>query len=146
MSYVAGDPPGTQWLKRQKKKPLRSRHLDDAMRDMKLTPQEQYLYQHHLNNLYGSGKIWNKDGSTSTILQDTIEINGKTYNIPTVWDGKELSGFEATKRAAAEGMDNWPAYSSDDEAQNRYDKMHSYMERDMGDWHRQAMDAWQPPQ
>jgi hypothetical protein len=144
MSY-AGDPPGTQWLKRQKNRP-RSRHFDAAMKDLQLTPQEQYLYQHHLNNLYGSGKVWNPDGSTSTILQETTERDGRTYNYPTVWDGKILGSEQAQQRAGAVGWDKWPSYSSDQEAQARYDKMHSYMERDMGDVRQQTMEAWQAPQ
>lgn len=111
---------------------------------MKLTPQEQYLYQHHLKNLYGSGKIWNKDGTTSTLLQSTVEQDGRTYNIPTVWEGKELGGKEAVDRSLAAGWNNWPSYASEDEAQKRYDKMHSYMEKDMDDWRQDAIQAFSP--
>ena len=41
-------------------------NFDIAVKEMNLTPQEQNLYQHHLSNLLGPGKVNNPDGSTST--------------------------------------------------------------------------------
>lgn len=107
-----------------------------ANKDMKLTPQERALYQRHLDNL-GSGGVKNADGSTSTLFQMSFEQNGKTYNIPTVWknaDGKPeiVPPDEAIKRANAEGIDKFPSYGSNDDAEKRYGQMHDYMEKDVG--------------
>jgi hypothetical protein len=132
-----GDPPGTQWLKKQRQLPeLDTPNFERARREMQLTPQEQFLYRHHLRNLYGSGKVWNKDGSTSTLLQVTVGQDGRTFSIPTVWDGKILGDKDAVDRSIAAGWVNWPGYASEDEAQKRYDQMHEYMDRDLLDYNR----------
>jgi hypothetical protein len=104
--------------------------LAAANEAMKLTPQEQALYQRHLTNLYGSGGVTNANGSRSTLFQTSVEQDGKTYNIPTVWDGKILPPADAVKRAVAEGLDKFPSYGSEAEAEARYNKMHDFMERD----------------
>lgn len=96
-----------------------------------LTPQEEYLYRHHLDNLTGSGAVRNDDGSTSTIYNTTVEIDGRTYLIPTIWDGKTLSPDEAIARAEAVGFDKWPSYGTEDEASSRYDHLHGLMENDV---------------
>lgn len=100
-----------------------------------LTPQETFLYQHHLNNLERVGKgggIINADGSISTIKNITREIDGKTYIFPTIWDGKELPVPEATMKAQQAGFDKWPSYKSQDEADKRYDAMHKFMDQQVG--------------
>lgn len=109
--------------------PLASQ-LDAADRALKLTPQERALYQRHLTNLTGSGGVDNPDGSRSTLFQASVEIEGRTYNIPTVWDGKILKPEDALKRAEREGFDKFPSYASSEEAETRYGKMHDFMERD----------------
>ena len=98
---------------------------------MKLTPQEKFLYERHLKNVTGGGGFTNADGSRSTLKQTTVGVDGKTYSIPTVYDGKEVSADEAFKRAKDIGLDKFPSYSSPAEAQKRYDEMHKYMERDI---------------
>ena len=105
-------------------------NLDAANAAMNLTPQEQALYQRHLTNLYGTGGVTNANGSRSTLFQSSVEHDGKTYNIPTVWDGKILSIDDAVKRAQSEGWDKFPAYKSEGEAEARYQKMHDFMEQD----------------
>lgn len=105
-----------------------------AQRDLSLTPQEQNLYMHHLGNLVGPGKVPQPDGSISTILQETVEHDGRTYNIPTVWDGKVLAPKEAEARAGASGWDKWPSYGSEKEAESRYQAMHGYMDADVGSY------------
>jgi len=104
------------------------------MGSMNLTPQETFLYQHHLQNLIGPGKVMNADGSISTIFQFPAEHGGKFYNIPTVWDGKILSADEAKKRAAKIGWDKWPSYSTPEEADARYMRMHDAMDSDVGSY------------
>lgn len=103
----------------------------DVMAGLGLTPQEQHLYQHHLDNLSDGKAVYNPDGSTSTIFQSSVEVDGKTYNIPTVWDGKIVSPHEAFQRAAKQGLGNWPSYPSEDDAAKRYDAMHAGMELDV---------------
>lgn len=113
-----------------------SNGFDAATRNLNLTPGEQYLYQHHLSNLYGSGKVTQPNGDVSTVLQAVVNgPNGQFYNIPTVWGGQQLQPNEAAKRAAAVGWDKWPSYSTPDEADDRYiNQMHPYMDADVGNW------------
>jgi len=102
-----------------------------ASSDLGLTPQEQNIYQHHLNNLNGAGKVTNSDGSVSTVYQAVVQgPDEKYYNIPTVWDGKILPVPDAVQRATQNGWNQWPSYSSADEADARYEKMHDYMGED----------------
>jgi len=106
--------------------------FSEALSSMKLTPQEQYLYWHHMNNLYGSGKYIQPDGSVSTLKQAVVEgPGGKSYNIPTIWNGKELSVEEATAEAAKVGWNRWPSYSDPNAADLRYETLHPYLERDL---------------
>jgi len=107
-----------------------SSNFEAATADLKLTPQEQALYQRHVTNLTGPGGVDNADGSRSTLSQMSIERDGKTYNVPTVWDGKILPPADAMKRADQEGLDKFPSYGSQSEAEARYAQMHSYMEKD----------------
>jgi hypothetical protein len=101
-----------------------------AVNEMNLRTQEQDLYKRHLKNLYGPGGVNNPDGSRSTLFQASVEVGGKTYNIPTVWDGKILKADDALERAKKEGLDKFPSYSSQEEAEARYSQMHEYMEKD----------------
>jgi hypothetical protein len=119
-------------MRQQGFKPGHSQHFERAKSELKLTPQEEYLYQHHLANL-AKGGVRNPDGSVSTIFNITAEIEGKTYVLPTVWDNQIVSPDEAVKRAHARGLDKWPSYKTEDEASKRYDAMHGYMEQDA--WH-----------
>src|ERR1035437_3844598 len=105
-------------------------NFNDANKAMNLTPQEQALYQRHLTNLTGPGGVDNANGSRSTLFQSSVEVNGKTYNIPTVWDGKILSPQDALARPKAEGIEKFPAYANEAQAENRYQQMHGYMEKD----------------
>jgi hypothetical protein len=97
---------------------------------LKMTQQEQALYQRHLTNLYGPGGVDNADGSRSSLFQTSVDIGGKTYNIPTVWDGKILPPKDALARAKAEGIEKFPAYADVATAESRYQEMHRFMEQD----------------
>jgi hypothetical protein len=105
-------------------------NLDTAQQEMTLSPQERALYERHVKNLTGAGGVDNPDGSRSSLYQMSFERGGKTFNIPTVWDGKILKPEEAIKRAEREGLDKFPSYGSQAEAEARYQQMHGYMERD----------------
>ena len=50
--------------------------------------------------------------------------------VPTVWDGKILSPDEAFKRVDKIGWDKFPSYATEQEAEQRYQQLHSFMERD----------------
>ena len=105
---------------------------------MKLSPQEQNLYQMHLTNLYGLGGVdnpptpENPQGSRSTLFQATVEVEGKTFVIPTVWGGKIVPPDQALELAKQYGLEKFPSYDSEEAAQSRYDQMHGYMEQDTG--------------
>jgi hypothetical protein len=105
-------------------------NFNAAMQQMKLNPQEQSLYQMHLQNLHGPGGVDNADGSRSTLYQITAEIGGKTYVLPTVWNGQILQPEQAVQMARQYGLDKFPTYATEDEAEARYQKMHDYMEKD----------------
>jgi hypothetical protein len=127
--------------------PLPTQNLEAAQRDLNLTPQERALYQRHLTNLYGPGGVDNPDGSRSTLYQMGVTMpDGRTYNLPTVYDGRILppSGpwaDNAMTRAQQQGLDTFPSYQSPFEAENRYQQMHNYMDRDTAAYFndRQAM-------
>ena len=102
-----------------------------AIQSLGLNKQEQALYRRHLANLTGSGGVDNPDGSRSTLFAATFEIEGKTFVIPTVWRGKILKPDAALAEAEKEGLDNFPSYNSEEDAEARYDKMHQFMEKDI---------------
>lgn len=101
------------------------------MNMLRLTPQEHYLYQHHLDNLNNSPVI-QPSGDVSTLLQAVVPGPGKRYyNIPTVWNGKVYSVEDSARMAASEGWKNWPSYKTPQEADARYQQMHPLIEQDV---------------
>jgi hypothetical protein len=107
----------------------------EMMKAMQLTPQEQFLYQYHMRNLLGSGKIMQPNGDVSTLLQAVVTgPNGRYYNIPTVWGGKQLDPRAAAEQAAKIGWEKWPSYDTPEAADTRYMKMHDFMDKDVGLW------------
>lgn len=115
-------------------------NFEQAKSDLNLTSQEQDLYRQHLTNLWGDGGVNNPptadnpNWTRSTLRQMSMEQDGKTYNVPTVHEGKILSNDEAADKAVANGLDKYPSYASEDEAESRYSKMHDYMEKDTMDY------------
>jgi hypothetical protein len=101
-----------------------------AQVEMGLTPQERALYDRHVGNLYGQGGVDNPDGSRSTLRTLSFEQDGKTYNVPTVYDGKILPPKEAIDNARAIGLDKFPSYPSEAAAESRYGQMHGYLDKD----------------
>lgn len=104
-------------------------NLNRAKTDLNLTPQEEAFYQRHLTNLKGAGGVDHPDGSRSTVKNITIESDGKTYVLPTVYDGKIVSNDDAWRRAKTH-LSDFPSYASGDEADARYEAMHKLMDED----------------
>lgn len=125
------------------------KHFKEADEALGFTQQEGDLYKRHLFNLYGSGGVDNPDGSRSSLYQAVQEHEGKFYNIPTVWDGKreiepwtrpsdnktfDVPNDKAISNVEKEGWDRFPSYATPDEADERYDQMHKFMEQDTSDY------------
>lgn len=107
-----------------------NRNMQAAMVGMGLTPEEIAMYQHHLNNLQRGG-VSNPDGTTSTLYQVGFRDGGATYNVPSIYGNAKLSPDAAISRAYQIGLDRFPSYGSDFAAENRYQRMHNYMEQDV---------------
>lgn len=97
---------------------------------MVMSPQEKHLYDTHRDNLLGPGGVDNPDGTRSSLFIKTFDIDGKTYTLPTVYDGKVVSDQEAINRAHQIGIEKFPAYANPQKAQDRYMQLHQYMEQD----------------
>jgi hypothetical protein len=108
----------------------RENNFDAAMSNLKLNKQEQFLYRMHLQNLR-SGGVPNPAGGTSTLFMSTFEIDGKTYVIPTVWKGQIVKPDQALAYAKQMGLEKFPSYDSENEAEKRYNAMHGFMEKDL---------------
>jgi uncharacterized protein YejL (UPF0352 family) len=135
-SYVVVENNGAngagQWLTEgEVQKRLQRLPSEDTIGPLHLTTPEQHLYEHHLNNVKEGKFVRQEDGSISTILDITMEQDGRYRIIPTVWGGQVLPQNAAIRRAAAEGWSNWPSYASEDEANARYDAIHAEMEKDV---------------
>lgn len=111
-----------------------SPYLQKAESEMHLTPKEKDLYQLHLKNLRGPGGIDNPGGSRSTLSQTTIEADGRSFNVPTVWGGKRLKGDDLRKKIREVGLNSFPSYATEKEAEERYQEMHRFMEQDTKDF------------
>jgi hypothetical protein len=94
------------------------------------SPQERYLYNHHLNN-FRQGGVRHDDGSISTYLGIGVDLNGRYYMLPTVWDNQIVEPEEGIRRAIAGGLDKFPSYRNEEEGERRYQELHDLMERDM---------------
>jgi hypothetical protein len=106
-----------------------------ATKEMNLNEQEQFLYQHHLDN-FAKGGVSSAGGTkTSSLLAITVgsadKSDPKTYVVPTIWDNKVLSKDEAIQRADDLGLEKFPSYDSREQANARYSQMHRYMDEDM---------------
>ena len=105
---------------------------EQAHADLNLSPQEKGLYERHLANLNGPGKVVNPDKSISTLMQMGVQgPDGLQYNIPSVYNGKVVSQERAIANAAQQGWYNFPAYPDVSTAESRYQAMHQYMGQDV---------------
>jgi hypothetical protein len=77
------------------------------------------LTAHNDNILAGNQQRTNADGSTSTVLAGTFGFEDGVRMLPTFYDGKQVGSKEAVARAQ-ENWDQWPVYSSEEEAERAY--------------------------
>jgi hypothetical protein len=110
------EPPGTKWLRSQKPR-------------LKFTPEEMFLYNHHIRNLQAGGVP--NQGGLSTIFNITAEFGGKHFVLPTVWDNQIIPPEAAIARAREVGLEKFPSYKSEKEAKRRYNELHLFMSKDM---------------
>ena len=96
-----------------------------------LTPEEANLYKMHRDNLVHPDNTTGANGKPrSSLLATTVEHGGRTYIIPTMRDGKTLQPSAAVDRAMSEGIQKFPSYASQEEANVRYAQMHDTMAQD----------------
>jgi hypothetical protein len=109
--------------------------MADAAALANFTPQERFLYYHHMDNLLrgSAGAVRNPgSGSISTVYMRTAKgPDGRIYTIPSIWDGKVLDQRGAVQKAAAAGWDKWPGYKNEQQAQAAYRNMHDLFEQDV---------------
>ena len=125
-------PPGTQWLRDYiaRHAPLQYRTAPGKPIPEDWTPQERYLYQHHLNE-FRRGGVPHATGEISTVYSTGQTIDGRYYVLPTVWGGQIVDEDEAVDRARADGLEKFPSYANEQEGETRYQDLHRLMERDM---------------
>jgi hypothetical protein len=131
-------------------------NLEAASQLLKLNPQEQALYQRHLDNLRGPGGVDNPptaeepQGSRSSLYASVQKGPGnKFYTVPTVWDGKretqpytrpsdgkvfDVPNDTAMANIEKAGWDKFPSYATGEEADARYQTMHHFMDGDTGQY------------
>jgi len=89
---------------------------DDAPDVSTFTPQEKFLYEHHLQNL-AMPEAQNEDGTHSSLLATTMSFGDKTYILPSIYNGKRFDKPEDIEREARNvGLENFPSYASPEEA------------------------------
>lgn len=60
--------------------------------------------------------VKNEDGSESNVLLTGMNHNGREYVIPTMVDGRKLTPQDAFRIAKKRGLENYPNFSSVEEA------------------------------
>ena len=63
------------------------------------------ITRHYYENIASNNTLRNNDGSLSTVKTQIVNIGGRDTLIPTIWDGKELSTEDATRRAIDSGIE-----------------------------------------
>lgn len=123
------DPPGTQWLRDwiARSAPLKYRTYPGQPTPSDWTPQERYLYQHHLGN-FRRGGVPQPTGQISTYLSHGIELDGRYYILPGVWEGEIIDDDdEIIRRSRKAGIENFPSYANEQEGEARYQQLHDFM-------------------
>lgn len=109
----------------------------------KITKEQKSFSQSLLKQMQGIGKppslnpepefkgfpsshpyVTNPDGSRSNVKLATVGIGDKTYVIPTMVEGKQLSIKESVDKAKSYGLSNYPSFSDPKEAENWSKKYH----------------------
>lgn len=112
---------------------------EQAQAALRMTPQERGLYERHLANLMGAGKVVHPTGDISTLYQMSVGgPENQTYNIPSVYNGQIVSPDRAVANAAQQGWYNFPSYPTPEAAEARYGQMHGFMDQDVGQYLKQV--------
>ena len=61
--------------------------------------------------------VKNKDGGISNVKMISVGFDDRTYAIPSMVNGKQLSDDEAEEIARTMGLDKYPSFDSVDEAE-----------------------------
>lgn len=101
----------------------------NAQLDLGLTPQEENLWSHHTGNV-DQGGYQQPGGGNSSLYTITEGVGDRSYVLPTIYDSQMIEPDEALKRAIAAGINKFPSYATQDQADERYRQMHGYLERD----------------
>ena len=108
-----------------------------AAASLNMTPQELNLYLHHRNNLAKldkGGGIRTPEGVETVRQISTEGPDGRTYNIPTIWNGRELKPHQAVEMALKFSKGDWhywPSYPDVPTAESRYGQMHKIIAQDV---------------
>jgi len=96
----------------------KSKLLARAMKDFRPTPPEfkGFPSPHPF--------VSNKDGSRSNVKLATVGLGDKTFVIPTMVGGKDLSIKQAVKTAKDYGFSNYPSFSNPKDAESWSKKYH----------------------
>jgi len=70
-------------------------------------------------------KVKNKDGTVSHLKLGTFGFDDRTYVLPTMIEGKQVTFGEARDSALSHGLDKYPSFSTEAEAAAWIKKNHS---------------------
>jgi len=74
--------------------------------------------------------VQNEDGSSSNVRLGTFGLDDKSYVIPTMVDGKQLTGIEALDIAKKHGINKYPEFNSVKQADDWAKKYHGNVQPD----------------
>lgn len=95
-----------------------------------MNEQEQFLWNIHRQNSLGGG-VDVPGGGKGSVYAGTHEIDGRHYVLPSIWNGQVITDAKKIiENAEKLGLDKFPNYATEDEAERRYQELHQLMEQD----------------
>lgn len=84
---------------------------------LNMNDREDRLVAHHYRNIATGNSKLNDDGSLSTIRSASVGIDGRTYVIPTIWEGEivDLGTAVGLAKASEGGLSAWPNFPDTEE-------------------------------
>jgi len=74
--------------------------------------------------------VKNDDGTSSNVVLGTFGLDNKSYVIPTMVEGKQLTGMEAIDIAKKHGINNYPEFNTATQADDWARKYHGNVQPD----------------